>query len=244
MLGHEVGVLTQPVAGALDLDDDGVVEQAVEQRGGDDGIAEDLAPFGEAAVGGQDHGALLVAGVDQLEEQIAAAGHDRQIADLVDDEEAGRQRKRMRSRRRAFALGLGERGDEVGEGGEVDAPAGLDRLDPERGGEMALARAGRAEQMHHLGAIDEVELGQRQDAVAVERGLEGEVEAGERLDRGEPGQSCSAVLMRRFSRIVSSSVEQGVDRLDAVDLALLDAAHGVVEHLQGARHLEADQVAA
>ena len=29
-----------------------VVEQPVEQRGGDDGIAEDLAPFGEAAVRG------------------------------------------------------------------------------------------------------------------------------------------------------------------------------------------------
>ena len=33
-----------------------------------------LAPLGEAAVGGEDHGALLVAGVDQLEEQIAGAG--------------------------------------------------------------------------------------------------------------------------------------------------------------------------
>ena len=50
VLGHQVGVLAQPVAGPLDLDDDGVVEQAVEQRGGDDGIAEDLSPFGKAAV--------------------------------------------------------------------------------------------------------------------------------------------------------------------------------------------------
>jgi hypothetical protein len=40
----------QAVAGAFDLDDDGMVEQPVEQRGGDDGVAEDLAPFGEAAV--------------------------------------------------------------------------------------------------------------------------------------------------------------------------------------------------
>lgn len=44
----------QPVAGALDLDDDGVVEEPVEQRGGDDGITEHLAPFGEAAVRGQE----------------------------------------------------------------------------------------------------------------------------------------------------------------------------------------------
>ena len=88
MLWHEVGVLAQPIARALDLDDDGMVEQPVEQRGGDDGIAEDVAPFGEAAVGGEDHGALFVAGVDELEEEIAAAGNDRQVADLVDDQEA------------------------------------------------------------------------------------------------------------------------------------------------------------
>ena len=48
--------------------------------------------------------------------------------------------------------------------------------------EMALAGAGRAEEVHDLGAVDELQLGERQDAVAVERGLEGEVEAGERLD--------------------------------------------------------------
>ena len=40
----------QAVAGAFDLDDDGVMQQPVEQRGGDDRIAEHLAPFGEASV--------------------------------------------------------------------------------------------------------------------------------------------------------------------------------------------------
>ena len=72
----------------------------------------------------------------------------------------------MRSRKLPFALGLGERGDDVGERGEVDAAAGLHGLDGERGGKMALAGAGRPKQMHHLGAVDELELGQRQDAAA------------------------------------------------------------------------------
>ena len=49
MLGHELGVLTQAVAGALDLDDDGVVNEAVEERGGDHRVAKDLASLGEAA---------------------------------------------------------------------------------------------------------------------------------------------------------------------------------------------------
>jgi hypothetical protein len=37
---QQVGVLAQPVAGAFDLHDDGMVQQPVEQRGGDDGVAE------------------------------------------------------------------------------------------------------------------------------------------------------------------------------------------------------------
>ena len=54
VLGDEVGVRSEAVAGALDLDDDRVVQEPVEQRGGDDGVAEDLAPLGEAAVGRQE----------------------------------------------------------------------------------------------------------------------------------------------------------------------------------------------
>ena len=40
MLGHQIGMLAQSVTGAVDLDNDGVVEQPIEQRGGDNGIAE------------------------------------------------------------------------------------------------------------------------------------------------------------------------------------------------------------
>ena len=86
--------------------------------------------------------------------------------------------------------------------------AGFDRLDRECRGKMALAGAGRAEQMHHFGAVDEGELGERQDAVAVERGLEGEVEAGERLDGGQPRQQQrgldAAVLADRSASSTSS----------------------------------------
>ena len=89
MLGHQFGMLTQPVARALDLDDDRMVKKAIQQRRGDDRIAKHLAPFGKAAVGGEDHGAFLIAGIDQLEEQIAAAGRDRQIADLIDHQQRG-----------------------------------------------------------------------------------------------------------------------------------------------------------
>jgi hypothetical protein len=56
VFGDEGCVLAESIAGALDLDDLGVVEQAIEQGCGDDLVAEDVAPFAGAAVGGEDHG--------------------------------------------------------------------------------------------------------------------------------------------------------------------------------------------
>ena len=60
-----------------------MVQQASEQRRGDDGAAEDIAPFGKAAVRGQNHGAALVPGIYELKDQIAAPGDHGQVTDLV-----------------------------------------------------------------------------------------------------------------------------------------------------------------
>lgn len=83
------------------------VEKAVEQRGGDDRIAEDITPLGEAAVGSEDHRSSLVTGVDQLEEEVAAAGDDRQVTDFVDDEQGGASKPTDALAQASFALGRG-----------------------------------------------------------------------------------------------------------------------------------------
>ena len=96
--------------------------------------------------------------------------------------------------------------------------------------------------MDGLGAIDELQSGERHDAVLVERGLEGEVEAGEGLDRRELGH-----LKRHFDAAVLAQRqflgEQGVNGLDGGDLAALDAAHGDIEDFECARHFQTDEVA-
>nr|WP_280952198.1 hypothetical protein [Mesorhizobium sp. WSM3868] len=91
MLGNKINMLAQPLAGSFDLGD-GMMKKPVEQGGCDNGITKNFAPFCKAAIGGEDHGTLLVTGIDELEEQIAAAGHDRQIADLVDTSRDARHR--------------------------------------------------------------------------------------------------------------------------------------------------------
>ena len=217
-----------------------MVKQSVEKGRRDDGIAEDVAPLGEAAVRGEDHRALFVPGVDELEEEIAAAGRDREVADLVDDEQRKAAVVADPLAKGAVAFGLGERDDDVGERAEVDAAAGFDRLDAEGEAQMSLAGSGWTYEMERFGAVDELQPGERQDAVPVERGLEGEVEPGEGLDRREP---------RHLDRHPDAPVlargqlfgKQGVDGFDGADLAALDAAQRHIEDFQRPRHLQGDE---
>src|SRR5439155_17451773 len=70
-----------------------------------------------------------------------------------------------------------------------------------------------------------------------------EVEAGERLDRGEPGH-----LQRRLDPAPLANAElfgqQGVDRLDRADLAALELLDDVVQRLECPRHPQADEAVA
>ena len=50
MFRDQLGVLAEPVAGAFDLDHDGMMQKPLQKRGRNHGITEDLAPLGEAAV--------------------------------------------------------------------------------------------------------------------------------------------------------------------------------------------------
>ena len=58
-----------------------MVKEAVEECGGEGAIVvEDFSPVFEHAVGGDDEGALFVAGADDLEQQIGAGFVNGQIA--------------------------------------------------------------------------------------------------------------------------------------------------------------------
>ncbi len=186
MFRHQVGVVSHSIAGAFNLYDDGVMQQSVEQSGGHHWIPEDITPFSEAAVRGQNQGAFFIAGVDQLEEQVGAALGDRQVADLIDNEQRGSGVEADLLGQSSLAFSLDQGIDQFGQGGSVDALAGLYRSHPERTGEMALAGSGRAEQVHRLGPFDELQLRQGQDPIAIKRRLEGEVEALQGLDRNQP----------------------------------------------------------
>ena len=92
-------------------------------------------------------------------------------------------------------------------------------------------------------AIDEVELCERKDPVAVERRLEREVEAGQRLDGGQTRH-----LPRRLDPAAFANGDllgqQRLDRLDRTELTTLELLDYMLKRLQGARNAQADQVTA
>ena len=62
------------------------MNDAVDDRYGDVVVVEVVGPVGELLVSGQDDGAVLVQGVDQLEQVVAGLAGHRQVAEFIDDE--------------------------------------------------------------------------------------------------------------------------------------------------------------
>jgi hypothetical protein len=116
--------VAESVALALEGDDVRVVDEAVDERGGDHRVAEDLAPGLEAAVAGDDDRALFVASGDEREDQVRGLAFERQVADLVDDEQAVAVQAPQLGVQRVAVLGLLEAVDPLLCGRECDAVAG------------------------------------------------------------------------------------------------------------------------
>ena len=168
MFGNEVGVLSESVACAFDSDDGGVVEQPVEEGRRDDGVAEDVAPFGEASVRSEDHRAFFVSGICDLEEQACAALRDGQISDFIDDEEGGPREEADFFGELPLSFGFREGFGEFRERRFADALSGFDGGDAERGREVAFSGSGRSEEVDGFASPDEVELGQSGDSLPAE----------------------------------------------------------------------------
>jgi hypothetical protein len=119
------------------------VDEPVDEGGGDHGVAEDFAPGLEAAVAGDDDRAAFVAAGDQGEEQVGGLAFQRQVADLVDDQQAVALQAPQLAVERVAVLSLLEPVDPLLRGRERDPVAGLACLDRQRDRQVRLAGAGR-----------------------------------------------------------------------------------------------------
>src|SRR5690606_31675491 len=185
----------------------------------------------------------LVAPGHELEEEHGAGAADRQVADLIDDED-----RRVREHLEALlelarGLGLLEARDEIGERAVVDAPPTLGRGNGQADGQVGFADAGRTQEDHVLFSFDEAELVKALDLLSSDRGLEAEVEAVERLygrKAGGPhgGLKPSVVPELDLGR------EQGFDGLGPGEGAGIETGEDGVDRLQGAGPLEVGEQAA
>ena len=194
------------------------MEDPVQDGRGDHRVAEDLVPLGEAAVGGQDQGSLLVAAGDELEEQMRAVTVDRDVADLVDDEELGLAVKLQTLLDPVLGIGLGQGRDKRHGLGKVGPVAFGDRLDAQGHGQVSLPDARRAQEDDVLAISDKPALRELLDPLLVDRGLEGEVEALQGLDIGELGErrSDSDVLLLLGGHLLGEDLVQEVGIRDVV----------------------------
>jgi hypothetical protein len=123
-----------------------VVDEPVDQGGGDHRVAEDLAPLLEAAVARDDDRVAFVAAGDEREEQVGGLAFERQVADLVDDQQVVALQPAQLGLELVAVLRRLQARDPLLRGGESNAVAALAGFEAERDRDVRLAGAGRAEE--------------------------------------------------------------------------------------------------
>ena len=140
-----------------DVDDVTVMHEPVDERAGHDVVPEDLAPLLEALVAGEHGGCSLVAAAHQVKEEHRPGAADREVANLVDDEERGEDERLEPLAEPASGLGFLEGRDQVGERAVVDAAPALRTGDREADGEVGFPDPRRPEEDYVLLPLDEAQ---------------------------------------------------------------------------------------
>ena len=167
--------------------------QPIEQCAGEALVAECGRPLVEGQVGGDDCGAALIAGADQLEQQLSAGLGERHEAQFVDDQEFDSGHLPLQAQQPALVPGLNHLMDDGGGRDEAGFDAALAGGKAEPDGDVGLPHARRPKGDDVLPTADELAPGQVQDQLLVERRDGVEVEALQALDRREAGRLDASV---------------------------------------------------
>lgn len=145
--------LPQAIALAFNIDRDGMMEEPIENRRGDDGIPEDLAPGAEASITGEHNRALLIAPGDELEEQIGALPIKGDIAVSSMIKSWGWASTLSRSSNRFSESALPSRGQQSHRRSKQHTVALFTGRDAQGDGQMGFADAGRPEEQGILALL-------------------------------------------------------------------------------------------
>ena len=144
--GSFSAALLEAVAVGVHLQDVDVVGEPVQQSAGEPLGAEDLGPFVEGQVAGDERRVAFVALADGLEEQLGAGLRQRHVAQLIDDQQFVGGDLLLEPEQSLFVSGLDQFADQCGGGDEADAMPALAGRQAERQRDVRLAGAAVAQQ--------------------------------------------------------------------------------------------------
>jgi len=153
----------------FNVNDLAMMEEPVEDGGGDDGITEELLPIGKAFVRCDDRGAFLVAIGDELEKEISFPAVNWEIAHFVNNDQRGVEI--------GFSPGLGflQFANQGIHGGEVNLESVTTGLCGQRDGQMGFPYAGRAQENDIFMLLDKGQIEEFHDRFFIQLRMKGEV---------------------------------------------------------------------
>ena len=123
-----------------------------------------------------EHAAALVAPCHELKEEVRAAPCERQMAELLDEEQLRLAVKQQAIGELPFGFCFGEGREQRGRVREEHGVAGFDDRAAQRDGEVRLAHTGRSEEQHVFGLGEESAGGELANEAPIGRRLEFEIE--------------------------------------------------------------------
>ena len=85
-LAHKFLAFFQSVGLTLDVNNGAVMQDTIQDGGGNGDVGKDFVPLGEGLIRGEYGGGFLIAPGNELKEQVRALNVQRKIADLVNNE--------------------------------------------------------------------------------------------------------------------------------------------------------------
>ena len=166
----------------------GVVEQSVQQRSGQNVVAEQFPPIAEILVAGQDDTAVLIPFRDQTEQQLSLLAVQLHVANLVNQQYSRAQVDPPPAFQASLQLSLLQIRNEVQEGGVINHHTGVQRFERQTNSQVGFAHPRWSQQ-------DDIFLpgneGQRTKLLYltfVNAGLERKVKVLQALEVRQPGQ--------------------------------------------------------
>lgn len=179
--------VAKSIASAFDLDDFGVVEEAVQNGGGRWNVVEQLAPFLDGPIGGHEGGAGFVTAHDDLQEHFSGFGRQDFEPHVIDEQQIGFEI----AGQGAIQLGRGLIGlkfpNHVEDRPVENLEAGFNGMVADGLSQVALTQTRRPDQQHVTALADELAGSQVVDLLAFDGRIEGPVKVFEGFGIAEGG---------------------------------------------------------